>query len=212
MKVEILQEEFELLPQKALWWSAQKTLLLADMHFGKINHFRKAGIPVPVKANTQNWETLIEVVKQKMPERMICIGDLFHSHYNSDWESVGAFTRNFPQVSFELVTGNHDMLSDHQYLRNRIIVHKENLQIGSFTFSHFPVGEIPHGKYVLSGHLHPGVRLVGKGKQSMTLPCFYLGTHQGYLPAFGMFTGIARIKPKATDRIFAIADCSIFKV
>jgi uncharacterized protein len=46
----------------------------------------------------------------------------------------------------------------------------------------------------------------------MTLPCFYLGTHQGYLPAFGMFTGIARIKPKATDRIFAIADCSIFKV
>jgi uncharacterized protein len=212
MKVEILQEEFELLPQKALWWSAQKTLLLADMHFGKIHHFRKAGIPVPVKANTKNWETLIELVQQKMPERLICVGDLFHSHYNSDWESVGAFTRNFPQVSFELVTGNHDILSDHQYHRNRIIVHGENLRVGPFTFSHFPVEVIPPGRYVLSGHVHPGVRLVGKGKQSMTLPCFYFGAHQGYLPAFGMFTGLACIKPKANDSIFAIADCSIVKV
>lgn len=212
MIVEILQEEFVMLPQKALWWKARNILLLADMHLGKINHFRKAGIPVPVKANTKNWETLIELVQRTKPERLICVGDLFHSHYNADWESAGVFTKTFPQVSFELVTGNHDILSDHQYRRNNIVVHQEIVQIDSFTLSHFPVEVIPEGKYVLSGHLHPGVQLVGKGRQSMMLPCFYFGEQQGYLPAFGIFTGMARIRPKENDRIFAVAENSIVNV
>ena len=50
MDIEILDEQFDLYPQKAIFWRTQHTLLLSDLHLGKINHFRKAGIPVP--ANT----------------------------------------------------------------------------------------------------------------------------------------------------------------
>jgi uncharacterized protein len=212
MEVTIFGEELELLPQRAIWWKAQKILLVADMHLGKINHFRKAGIPVPAKANDRNWETLIELVQVKNPERMICIGDLFHSHYNSDWEMVGQFTNHFTQLSFELITGNHDILSDHQYMRNRVVVHPEKLTINSFVLSHFPVDDREQEAYTLSGHLHPGIQIHGKGRQAVTLPCFYFGERQGYLPAFGMFTGLARIQPAKEDSIFAIAEEAIIKL
>jgi len=39
-------EELLLLPQRALWWPAQKTLLVADLHFGKAATLRAHGIPV----------------------------------------------------------------------------------------------------------------------------------------------------------------------
>ena len=57
MEVEILGERIELMSQKAVWLKHRSTLLLADLHFGKINHFRKSGIPVPPKANDQNYST-----------------------------------------------------------------------------------------------------------------------------------------------------------
>ena len=131
MEVEILSEKFEMLPQKALLWKSRRTLLLADMHLGKINHFRKAGIPVPAKANNKNWETLVDLIHSTKPERMICIGDLFHSHYNSDWEMVGQFRKNFLQLSIELITDNHDILSNHQYKRNDITMHGDGLKFDS---------------------------------------------------------------------------------
>ena len=212
MKVKILNEEFEMMSQKALLWKSRKIILLADMHLGKINHFRKAGIPVPAKAGYRNWEILIDLINATKPERMICIGDLFHSHYNYDWESFGQFIKNFTQLSFELVSGNHDILSDHQYNRYNVKVYVDELKLGNFTLSHFPVEEIENGKYAISGHLHPGVKLSGRGKQSLTLPCFYFGTRQAYLPAFGMFTGLAHIQPKKEDRIYVIADGSIIKM
>lgn len=212
MKVTIFGEEFVMLPQKALFWKKHDMLLLADMHLGKVNHFRKAGIPVPVKANERNWEVLIDIVHTTKAKRIICIGDLFHSHYNYDWEIVGQFTRAYPDLSFELVTGNHDILTNHLYERSRVMVHGSRLQIGKFVLSHFPAEEPDSEVYQLSGHLHPGIRLSGRGKQSMMLPCFYFGEHQGYLPAFGMFTGLSRIQPKKVDQVFVVAEDSIIHI
>ena len=37
----------ELLPQKAAWWAAERTLLIADAHIGKAVSFRRLGVPVP---------------------------------------------------------------------------------------------------------------------------------------------------------------------
>jgi uncharacterized protein len=65
------------------------------------------------------------------------------------------------------------------------------------------------GHYNLAGHIHPGVSLRGKGRQSLTLPCFYFGRHQALLPAFGVFTGLARIKPVKEDKVFVIVEDKI---
>jgi len=209
MEVELFREKVTLLSQKALWFKARKLLLVADLHFGKINHFRKSGIPVPAKANDRNTELLINLLNQTQPERIIFLGDLFHSHYNEEWEVVGQIRKHFSACSFELVLGNHDILSELQYKRHSMIVYPQELKIGDFVFTHEPLTDVQEGLYNLAGHLHPGVRLSGTGKQAMTLPCFYFGKQQGILPAFGSFTGLARVSPKKDERIFVIANDKI---
>jgi uncharacterized protein len=211
MNVEISGEVFELLHHKAMYWPKMRALLLADLHLGKINHFRKSGIPLPSKANDRNIELLVEVLQRVKPERVLCLGDLFHSHYNPEWEVFGELVQHFHPVSFELIMGNHDIMSELQYSRKGILVH-DRLTIGNFILTHHPLEEVTPGYYNMAGHIHPGVCLYGRGKQALTLPCFYFGQKQGLLPAFGVFTGLAKIKPTKDDKIFVIVEDKILNV
>lgn len=203
MIISIAGEQLELLPQKAVFLPLHQALLLADVHFGKVNHFRKAGIAVPQKANDKNTEGLIELLRETKATRVIFLGDLFHSHYNEEWEVIGQLTSHFKDVSFELVMGNHDILGEHQYKRHGFLLHTQ-LTLGHFLLTHEELTRVPAKYYNLSGHVHPGVRLRGKARQSLLLPCFYFGKRKGLLPAFGSFTGLAAVKPKEGDFIFAI--------
>lgn len=192
-----------LLPEKAIFIPEEKTLLLADLHLGKINHFRLAGIPLPSRANDENLERLIDVINKTRASKVVFLGDLFHSHYNHEWESLGQVLSHFPTSEFHLVLGNHDIMSQVQYERHRIKVCEE-LYLGPLYLTHELVENSK--RYNLAGHVHPGVRLTGRGRQSVTLPCFYFGNRQGLMPAFGSFTGLARVGIKKEDRVFAIAD------
>jgi uncharacterized protein len=211
MQVDILDEQIVLFPQKAVYWKRYDILVVADLHLGKINHFRRSGIAVPHRANDRNLELLVELIGLTRPERIILLGDLFHSHYNPEWEVFGELVKHFRHISFELVVGNHDIMSDHQYFRKGIILH-EALRIDRFLFTHHPLDDIPAELYNISGHIHPGVLLRGKGRQSVTLPCFYFGSRQAYIPAFGLFTGLARIEPRKDDRVFVVADDKVIPV
>ena len=212
MKIEIRGHQLTMHPEKALALMADKILVLADLHFGKINHFRKSGIAVPSKANDRNSEFLIDLLNRIKPERVIFLGDLFHSHYNEEWEVLGQVLHHFSSCSFELVRGNHDIMSNLQYERHKMHVHEGELRIGPFVFTHEPLKKTEVDFYNIAGHIHPGVHMTGQGRQSLTLPCFYFGRHQGIMPAFGSFTGLAKINPKKEDRIFVIAEAKILKV
>lgn len=211
MDVEILDEQFGLYPQKAIFWKSQATLLLSDLHLGKINHFRKAGIAVPSKANDHNLEVFIDLIQLCQPKRIVCLGDLFHSHYNAEWEVFGEVVKHFSCIDFELVLGNHDIMGKYQYERKGIALH-DTLRIGKFLLTHHPLEAVPEDSYNIAGHIHPGVSLRGKGRQALTLPCFYFSERQAYLPAFGKFTGLARIAPKKEDRIFIVAENKVMSV
>jgi DNA ligase-associated metallophosphoesterase len=210
-EVKIYEEILELWPQKAVCWRRKKILFIADLHLGKINHFRRSGIAVPSKANDRNLELLIDLIHLTKPERVICLGDLFHSHYNPEWEVFGEVVKNFGNISFELVLGNHDIMSSIQYARKGIMLH-DTLKVDPFIFTHHPLTDIELPCYNIAGHIHPGVNLTGRGKQSLTLPCFYFGECSGLLPAFGMFTGLAKIRPKKADKIFVIVEDKIVEV
>jgi uncharacterized protein len=212
MKIEVSGEQMILLWQKAIWMPLRKTLLVADLHFGKINHFRMAGIPVPAKANDQNTENLIDLLTEAKPERVIFLGDLFHSHYNEEWSVLGQVLKHFSTCQFELVRGNHDILSQLQYERHRIKVHENHLKLGSLHLTHEPRTTANKKDYNIAAHVHPGIRLVGKGRQALALPCFYFGKDQGILPAFGSFTGLAMLAPKKEDRVFVVADGKVQQV
>jgi DNA ligase-associated metallophosphoesterase len=211
MDIEILNEPMQLFPQKAVYWKNREILLLADLHLGKVNHFRKSGFAVPAKANERNVELLVELINLTNPKRIICLGDLFHSHYNPEWEVFGEMVKHFSFISFELVLGNHDIMSERQYERKGIHLHEE-LKIGPFLMTHHPLTEIDADSYNIAGHIHPGIHLRGKGRQSITLPCFYFGERQAYLPAFGSFTGLAIIAPQKQDKVFVVAENKVMPV
>ena len=79
-----------------------------------------------------------------------------------------------------------------------------------FVFTHRP--QPSSAGYVLAGHLHPAVRLIGRGGQKETLSCFCLGADAALLPAFGSFTGSHAIRPGPDDRIYVIADDQVVPV
>lgn len=202
-------EELVLLPEKAIWWSAQQTLILADLHLGKSMHFRKAGIPLPLLSQQKDFVVLEKLLQTPQLKQVLFLGDLFHSSYNSDWELLGQLISKHQHLHYTLVQGNHDILHENEYKRFGIEVF-DFLHLGPFLFTHEPV-ENPSA-YNVYGHIHPGVRLAGGGGQRLRLPCFFFSEKYAVLPSFGKLTGLFALAPKKTDRIFAISEDKIFRL
>jgi metallophosphoesterase superfamily enzyme len=66
--------------------------------------------------------------------------------------------------------------------------------------------------YFFTGHLHPGIYIRGKSRQSLSFPCFYFGDEFAVLPAFSKFSGLALIEKKKTDTVFAIANNDLIEM
>lgn len=202
-------EKLILLPEKAILWPAQKALIVTDLHLGKGMHFRKAGIALPLYSQQDDFTQLDKLLQTEGLEQVIFLGDLFHSSYNSQWELLGHLINNYKHLAFILVQGNHDILNQSEYKRFGFKVF-DILHVGPFLFSHEPI-ENPSA-YNIYGHIHPGIRLQGSGGLSMRLPCFFFSTNYAVLPSFGKLTGLYSLKPKKTDKIFAIGNGKIFEL
>lgn len=184
-------------------------LILADLHLGKITHFRKAGIAVPKEAEKDNFDRFSFLLLNYDINEVLILGDLFHSHYNLEWENFIDFLKKFKDLSFHLVLGNHDILSEQNYVVDNLKVYK-NHTIDPFFFTHEP--HSTPGLYNMCGHIHPSIKMEGKGLQRLRLPCFHFMENQAILPAFGTFTGTFQVSPDEKDDVFVTAERTIIKV
>lgn len=207
VRLELAGEELWLLPQRCIWWPARETLIASDLHLGKSGHFRSEGLAVPQAVLTADLERLCDLIESLSVRRLLCLGDLFHSRINPEWPVVLDYRARFKDVEFVLVRGNHDVLPAHRYAELNIAV-LDDLTEGPFLFVHDPADAVSTAAaaVTMSGHVHPGVRLRGRGRQTLRLPCFYLGSKTLLLPAFSEFTGLALLRPGKGDRVFVIAD------
>lgn len=212
MRINFQGQGLQLHAHKAIYWEEAQSLLIADLHLGKVAHFRKNGLAAPASAAQVNYERLADLIQQFSPQRVLFLGDLFHSRLNYSWEQFCRFLLDFPSISFELIKGNHDILPEAIYQSSALAIHPETLTIPPFILSHYPLEEVPAGLYNFYGHLHPGVVLEGLGKQRLKLPCFHFGAQQGVLPAFGVFTGLSLVRPQADDRVFVVAENEVLEV
>ena len=80
-RIQINENHFDLHPSGALYWEEKKTLMLADVHLGKVAHFRKNGIAVPRKAEGAFYEKITLLLNEFEVERLLF------------------FRRSFPQFS-----------------------------------------------------------------------------------------------------------------
>ncbi len=108
--------------------------------------------------------------------------------------------------------GNHDRRAGPAPDDWRIEEHAGPLRIGPFELRHEPGEASSQGAYVLAGHIHPAVRVRGVDGDTLRAPCFLLGPRAGLLPAFGEFTGGARVRPRAGDRVFVVGPDAVVEV
>jgi DNA ligase-associated metallophosphoesterase len=169
---------------------------------------------VPTQVHTHDLELLSQLIDQYKPKNLTILGDLFHSNLNSDWHTFEAWLHTHNHLTINLVKGNHDIIPEKLFRENNIKVYAETWELFPFIFSHIPlvISQMKVDYYNLCGHLHPAVTLRGRGQQSLRLPCFYFGEKQGYLPAFGNFTGTSTIKVKENDTVFVIAGDKVIKI
>ena len=202
-------EHLVLSGERSLFWEAENTLVIADLHVGKTGHFRKEGIGVPSGVYKDDLHRLLAQILFFKAERLIIVGDLTHSIANREMDLFRKWRKDFSSLDVQLVKGNHDILDNRWYEEADIRVHNEPFAIRQFVFVHDivkPAIEPAPGQYIFSGHVHPGVIISGRGRQSLRLPCFYFSKTHCILPAFSRFTGTYRINAGKEDKIIAIAD------
>ena len=208
MKITISGYDFILNASGALFWKEKKILMISDAHLGKIAHFRKHGVAIPENAILENFKRMDEVVELFGPDKIIFLGDLFHSKINYEWELFCQWVNKI-NVEIILIEGNHDIILSNHYCNLNIAIHTQ-LIINGFVLTHHPTET--DGLFNFCGHVHPGIKLKDVGRQSLKLSCFFKKKRQLILPAFGEFTGNYFIKPQVNDKVYAIANGEVIRV
>lgn len=210
---QFMGQTLTLLPEKALFWVEQNMLIVSDVHAGKSGHFRKNGIAVPEAVNQMNLNRLDKLIQQTETDRILYLGDLFHSETNEEVSDFIRWRVHHSDIEMILTLGNHDVLQEHDYEGMQVKC-VDSWTIGPFIFLHDPEDRDKHPSslYPIAGHIHPSVRLTGKGRQKIQVPCFYFGQEYGLLPAFGTFTGNYPIKIARNEHIFALIEDQILEL
>ncbi len=208
-EIELAGEPFYLLLQKALYRPQQQQLILSDVHLGKATHFRKQGIALPSESHLNDIDRLHYLIDTWQPETVLLLGDLFHSTYNKEWLWFKSLLLHYPETDFILVEGNHDLLPEEAYALSNL-KKVDLLEDSALLFSHAPLHHPV--KLNICGHIHPGIRLTGIARQSITLPCFYYDENKLILPAFGKLTGLYLMEKKKSALIHVITGETIVKL
>ncbi|GAB1443807.1 ligase-associated DNA damage response endonuclease PdeM [Ignavibacteriales bacterium] len=212
-QISIEGSTFIALPQKALYWLEEFTLLLSDIHFGKTASFRAAGIAIPEGSTTDDLKRLSDAIELTDAKRIIFLGDLLHHRTGKTrliTTQLKSWIEERPDREFVLITGNHDKSSDGIPEIPQISVFDELIIRNKFLLRHHP--EPQKGFFVICGHLHPAIRLRGTGRDSLRLGCTHFSKNMAVLQAFGSFTGTSIVRPEPGDTVFMAHDGEVFSV
>lgn len=210
LTVEVAGEQLVLMPEGGAYWPRFGMLLVADVHFGKAATLRALGIPVPRGTTMGTLSRLDATIARTGATRVVFLGDFLHAVEGRASETLrvlNEWRRGHSSVAMTLVRGNHDARAGDPPPEMKIECVTEPFFCSPFVLHHHPRAH-PDG-YVLCGHIHPAVRIAGRGKQRMRLGCFWFGPAIGVLPAFGDFTGAAEANVQLGDRVFVLADNTV---
>ena len=209
----IAGETLQLLAQKALSWPRERTLFIADAHFGKAAAFRAAAIPMPPGSTSNALSRLDDCLRVTQATRIVFLGDFLHSRgarANETFARFAEWRERNAALEIVLVRGNHDAHAGDPPDEWNIRCIDEGETIGPFCLAHHPEPDLRG--YVLAGHIHPAVRLTGRANDSVRLPCFWFGRYVCVLPAFGEFTGTYTVQPASGERVFVVAEEQVIEI
>lgn len=187
---------FEPLPSGGLYWHAQRTLLVADLHFEKMASFARRGQLLPPYDTGLTLARLEADLRRTGAQRLVSLGDSFHRVdassllTNSDRMRLDTLTE---MVDCIWLSGNHDP-APHAIGGTCM----NELDLAGLTLTHEPKRGIPG---LVAGHLHPAAHIYLAGR-STRRPCFVHDNRLLILPAYGASTGSLNILSPAFAGLF----------
>lgn len=182
----------------ALYWEAEDTLLVADLHLEKGAAYAARGMLLPPYDTRSTLSRLRKIIAAVDPGRVVALGDSFHRSECAE---------NLVEDDFTLLTtlqkgrdwywicGNHD-----PHLPDSI----GGTVCGTLTMSgvvlrHEP-SEEPAGPEIV-GHLHPVARISRRGTV-VRRRCFATDGNRLVMPAFGAYAGGLNLMHEAFQPLF----------
>ncbi|KAB2920534.1 MAG: ligase-associated DNA damage response endonuclease PdeM [Hyphomicrobiaceae bacterium] len=182
----------------AMFWPAERALLVADLHLEKGSAHAVRGTMMPPYDTRQTLMRLAETIDRYDPDRIIALGDSFHDVGGVDRlseDDIEILRMMQEDREWIWITGNHDPEIGER-IGGRVCA---ELRIAGLTLRHQPLpGGVTHE---IAGHMHPAARLSMYG-YSIRRPCFVGNGRRIVMPAFGAFAGGLNVLDDAFHPLF----------
>lgn len=198
MEIELAGNAFLADRSGALYWPAQRMLVVADLHLEKGSSAARRGYLLPPYDTASTLAGLGAVVAQYEPRVVVALGDSFHDGDGpgrlgaADRETLRDLQRGRDWL---WMSGNHD--PDPAAGIGGSFV--QALSVEGIVLRHEP-SERP-GCSEIAGHLHPVARVATRARR-VSRKCFVSDGRRMVMPAFGAFTGGLNIRDRAFAALF----------
>ena len=193
-----LGERLMLDPTGAVFWPAERTLIVADLHFEKGSSAAKQGRLLPPWDTRVTLDRLAALVRRYAPARIVALGDSFHDRHAAARLAAtdAARLRAMAEAAaFVWVRGNHDPDGPSNLPGEATAEWRR----GTLAFRHEARRGVAAGE--ICGHHHPKAQIAVRGAM-VTRPCFMTDTGRLMLPALGAYAGGLDVRSPAIAGLF----------
>ncbi len=184
-------------PRGALVLPRLGMLVVSDLHLEKGSSLARRGVLVPPYDTAATLARLAAVIADHRPATVVSLGDSFHDRTGAGrlpGEYRAALEALMAGRDWYWIAGNHDPDAPAGLPGDSV----PELSVGGLTLRHEP---LPGAQGEIAGHLHPGARLVRRGR-SVRRACFAADGRRLVMPAFGAYTGTLNILDRAYAGLF----------
>lgn len=206
LPLQLAGETLRMLGARALLWPARQALLIADLHLGKADVFRRAGIALPSGGTQTDLQRLQALVQQHACRQLWILGDMLHGPlHRSVWHAQWlAWREQQHALDVHVIRGNHD----HQISAAALQVQLHaQVRLGDIVLRHEPQPE--PDACVIAGHVHPQIALPALRRR---FPAFWLRPGVSVLPAFSAFTAGVVVPPARDEQRIACVEGALVQL
>lgn len=198
----------------ALYWPAQKCLLVSDLHLEKGSSYAESsGQMLPPYDSAATLQDIAALMQAWNPAQIICLGDNFHDSRGEErltGQGAEMLMQMTAQAQWHWIVGNHDPdIGSAGAFSWGGTVHREYELAGVMLRHEIDAAD---SRPEISGHYHPklrvsrNTRIRGRsGGRAVSRRCFLISGKRMVMPAFGALTGgmdageVAALMPGAPD-------------
>lgn len=172
-------------PEAALFWPAQRALLVADLHFEKASWYARFGQFLPPHDSHATLDLIERLVERTGAQAVWSLGDSFHDRDGAARLSPDVCEKLISlteRLDWTWIAGNHDVGVATMPGGRRVA----EAELGGIWLRHEAQSDDPRPE--ISGHFHPKLRLSLRGRH-VSRRCFVGSATKLILPALGTLTG-----------------------